>query len=74
MMNREMIKRLKVAGDYQKKAIRALFPEEMSGHLEVIEKEVKAMFMELAMEIIRDQKVTSEKEQENNKTKKVDIL
>lgn len=74
MMNREMIKRLKVAGDFQKKAIRALFPEEMSGHLEVIEKEVKTMFMELAMEIIRDQKVTSEKEQENNKTKKVDIL
>ena len=74
MMNREMIKRLKVAGDFQKKAIRALFPEEMSGHFEVIEKEVKTMFMELAMEIIRDQKVTSEKEQENNKTKKVDIL
>ena len=73
-MSSEMVRRLKVAGDYQRKAIKALFPEEMSGHMDVIEREVKAMLVELAMEIIRDQKVTSEKEQENNKTKKVDIL
>lgn len=69
-MSRDMIRRLKVAGDYQKKAIRALFPEEMSGHLDVIEKEVTAMFAELVMEMGKDNKETTE---ENKKTKKVDI-
>ena len=69
-MRREMIRRLKVAGDYQKKAIRALFPEEMSGHLDVIEKEVKAIFVELVMEIGKEHNETTV----NNKhTKKVDI-
>lgn len=69
-MSSEMVRRLKVAGDYQRKAIKALFPEEMSGHLDVIEREVKAMLVELAMEIGKEHKETTE---ENTKTKKVDI-
>ena len=69
-MSSEMVRRLKVAGDYQRKAIKALFPEEMSGHLDVIEREVKAMFVELAMEIGKEHKETTK---ENTKTKKVDI-
>ncbi|MBQ3163700.1 MAG: hypothetical protein IJC02_04055 [Lachnospiraceae bacterium] len=69
-MSSEMVRRLKVAGDYQRKAIKALFPEEMGGHLDVIEREVKAMFVELAMEIGKEYKETTE---ENKKTKKVDI-
>ena len=69
-MSREMVRRLKVAGDYQRKAIKALFPEEMSGHMDVIEREVKAMLVELAMEIGKEHKETTE---ENKKTKKVDI-
>lgn len=70
-MSSEMIRRFMVAADYQKKAIRALFPEEMSGHLDVIEKEVKAMFAELVMEVGEEHKETTK---ENKKTKKVDIL
>ncbi len=69
-MSSEMVRRLKVAGDYQRKAIKALFPEEMGGHLDVIEREVKAMLVELAMEIGKEHKETTE---ENKKTKKVDI-
>lgn len=48
MFNKEMIGRLKTAAGYQKKAIRALLPEGMEGHLDVIEKEVKMMFAEAA--------------------------
>ena len=69
-MSSEMVRRLKVAGDYQRKAIKALFPEEMSGHLDVIEREIKAMLVELGMEIGKEHKETTE---ENKKTKKVDI-
>lgn len=69
-MSSEMVRRLKVAGDYQRKAIKALFPEEMGGHLDVIEREVKAMLVEFAMEIGKEYKETTE---ENKKTKKVDI-
>lgn len=36
-----MLHRIKIAGEYQRKAIRALFPEEMGGHMELIEKELK---------------------------------
>ena len=48
MMNKEMMGRLKTAAGYQKKAIRALLPEGMEGHLDVIEKEVKMMLAEAA--------------------------
>ena len=72
-MNKEMMQRIKMAGDYQRKAIRALFPEEMGEHLDVIEKEIKAMVMGLVVEIVKEQKTTVNKEDRNNKTKKVDI-
>ena len=70
---------IKKAGKYQKKALRALFPEEMSGHLDVIEGEVKAMFMDLAFEMIKEYKNMDDKEEnmESDKTdrttKKVEI-
>lgn len=72
-MNKEMMQRIKMAGDYQRKAIRALFPEEMGEHLDVIEKEIKAMVMGLVVEIVKEQKTTVNEEDRNNKTKKVDI-
>ena len=68
-----MMQRIKMAGDYQRKAIRALFPEEMGEHLDVIEKEIKAMVMGLVVEIVKEQKTTVNEEDRNNKTKKVDI-
>ncbi len=46
-MNTEILERIMTAKEYQKKAVYALFPEEMSGHLEVIEKELKMMTAEL---------------------------
>lgn len=55
-MDKEMMKRVRTAGVYQKKAIRALFPEEMSGHLDVIEAELKAMLVEAAMEMMMEHK------------------
>ena len=42
-MNTEMLDRIMTARAYQKKAIQALFPEEMNSHLEVIERELKLM-------------------------------
>jgi len=46
MMNREMSERMKIAGEYQRKAVRALFPEQMGEHLDVIERELKMMVIE----------------------------
>ncbi len=82
-MNKEMMKRMKIAGRYQRKALRALFPEEMSEHLDVIEKEIKAMFMESVMEMVMeqgngsfdtDEEENKEKNREKSHAKKVDIL
>lgn len=50
-MKADMINRVMEARKYQKKAIMALFPESISGHIEVIEKELSAMFMEYAVEM-----------------------
>ena len=50
-MKADMMNRVMEARKYQKKAIMALFPESMSGHIEVIEKELSAMFMECAVEM-----------------------
>ncbi|MCR4739296.1 MAG: hypothetical protein K5886_03425 [Lachnospiraceae bacterium] len=47
MINNDMINRLKKAAGYQKQAIRALLPEGMGSHLDVIEGEVKEMVAEL---------------------------
>ena len=51
-MNREMLHRLKTAGEYQKKAIMALLPEPMERHLDVIEKEIKMMVVETVAEMV----------------------
>ena len=79
MKNQEMIDRIKIAKEYQRKAIRALFPEEMGEHLDVIEKELKMMAMEVITELLKDWnanevfKEQSSKEQ-TSKVKKVDIV
>ncbi len=63
-MNKEMLHRMKIAGEYQRKAIRALFPEEMGKHLDVIEKEMKMMVME----------AYKQSTSQTSKVKKVDII
>lgn len=79
MMNKETIQRLKIAGEYQKKAIHALFPEEMGEHLDVIEKELKMMVMELATELLKECNRSDvckggQSHEQTSKVKKVDIV
>lgn len=79
MMNKEMLHRMKIAGEYQKKAVRALFPEEMDGHFQVIEKEIKMMVMEIAAEWIKqcqdsDSGKNPQENEETTRVKKVDIV
>ncbi len=78
MMNSEMISRLKTAAGYQKKAIRALLPEGMEGHLDVIENEIRSMFAEAVTRIVADHATGECKSDEtaggeNIKVKKVTI-
>ncbi|MBQ5676908.1 MAG: hypothetical protein IIV45_17925 [Lachnospiraceae bacterium] len=78
MMDKDMLKRIKTAGMYQKKAIKALIPENMNSHLEVIEGEIKAMITEAAVDIFMDCKESKgcddEGKKDNAKSKKVEIL
>ncbi len=53
-MSKEIIDRIMTAKEYQKKAIYALFPEEMGVHLDAIEKELRAMAAELMEAWLRD--------------------
>lgn len=78
-MNKDMYSRIRTAAEYQKKAIRALFPQKVSRHLDVIEKELKLMAAEAASDIIRKRKKedTSLETQESDRAfqvKKVNIL
>lgn len=50
-MDKEMWDRISEAGKYQKLAFQALLPERVNNHLEVIEKEIKAMVLEIAMDL-----------------------
>lgn len=78
MMNKEMLYRMKTAAEYQKKAIWALLPEEMGEHLDVIEKEVKMMVMEVAADLMKncnkgDGCKDGQSHEQTSKAKKVDI-
>lgn len=79
MMNKEMLHRMKIAGEYERKAIRALFPERMGEHLDVIEKELKMMAMEVAAELLKecnksDACRNEQSHEQTSKVKKVDIV
>ena len=65
-MNTEILERIMTAKEYQKKAVYALFPEEMSGHLEVIEKELKMMTAELVKAWVENGQSRSTKQHEKN--------
>ena len=79
MMNKEMIHRIQIAGEYQRKAIRALFPEEMGEHMDVIEKELKMMVMEVTTELLKECNRSDacrdrQSHEQTSKVKKVDIV
>lgn len=78
-MNKEMFHRIKIAGEYQRKAIHALFPEEVGKHLDVIETEIKMMVMEVATELLKncnqgDDCRDGQNYEQSSKVKKVDIV
>lgn len=78
-MDKEMLYRIKTAGEYQWKALRALFPEEMEGHLDVIEKEIKMMVIEAANELVkacnkRDDCEDTKDHEKVTKARKVNIM
>lgn len=52
-MHEEMLCRVRMAAEYQKKAVRALFSEKMNEHIDVIEREVKLMAAEAAVDFFR---------------------
>lgn len=73
-MNKELIQRIKTAAKYQKMAIKELFPKETNAHLEVIERELKAMVSEAAVKWISEFKDTDEPaEPDEGRVKKVEI-
>ena len=73
-MNTELIKRLKKAGKYQKMAIKELFPTETNAHLEVFERELKAMVTETAMKWMSEFKADEEaSEALKERVRKVEI-
>lgn len=79
MMNKEMIYRMEIAGEYQRKAMRALFPEEMGEHMDVIEKELKMMVMEVITELLKECNRSDacrdrQSHEQTSKVKKVDIV
>ena len=78
-MNKEMFRRLKTAGEYQKKAIYALFPEKVSRHLDVIEKELKMMAVEIAADVVKECRKSDscgggQDHEKESEVKKVDIV
>ncbi len=78
-MSKEMLHRMKMAGEYQRKAIHALLPEKVGGHLDVIEKEIKIMVMEIAADVVKEWKENDACEEaqgreKSSNVKKVDIL
>ena len=73
-MNKELLRRLKNASKYQKMAIKELFPTETNAHLEVIERELKAMVTETAVKWMSEFKVDDEvSEPSEERVKKVEI-
>lgn len=78
MMNKEMLGRIKTAAGFQRQAIRALLPEGMEGHLDVIEGELKAMFAEAVTKVMAEYatgecKSDATADGANSKVKKVTI-
>ncbi|MBR6664421.1 MAG: hypothetical protein IKL22_01740 [Lachnospiraceae bacterium] len=78
MMNSEVAGRIKLAGEYQRKAIYALFPEKVSEHLTVIEKELKMIALEVLAEVLKERNEShtfneQQSREQTSKVKKVDI-
>lgn len=54
-MDMERMNRIAEAKKYQEKAIKALFPEQMQEHVEVIQKEIRGMVREGALQLLQSE-------------------
>ena len=79
-MNKSMKNRFQEAKRYQKKAIQALLPEGVAKHLDVIEQELIALFIEGTKDLTEqwwegkmEKKGQYTQEQDEKRTKKVTI-
>ena len=78
-MNKELLNRLIMAGEYQKQAIYALLPEKVSRHLDVIQKELKMMAVEIAADVVKECRKCDncgggQDHKKESEVKKVDIV
>ena len=69
-MSKEILDRIMTATAYQKKAVYALFPEKMGVHLDVIEKEIKSMAVEIMEAWLRDDRQKSRNDGKSYETGK----
>jgi hypothetical protein len=70
-MNKSMMSRFTEAKSYQKKAIQALLPEGVAKHLEVIEQELIAVFIECTKDLT-EQRWEGEAGRKNQNVQKED--
>ncbi len=70
-MNLETRSRIKEAKQYEILALKALLPKEAQGHIEVIEKEIKAMVMECVLDFIKQDNTESDRKESDENVQKV---
>lgn len=69
-MNKEFVKKIIKAEKYKYEAIKEILPTPLKKRVETFEKEALALFKEVALEIVKEDR----KEEENKKAvKKVDV-
>lgn len=69
----EIIQKLQEAKKLEKEAFLLFLPENVKGHLEVIEMEVKNMLKECWVDVVFGRNQPEKKEHSQGKVKKVDI-
>ncbi len=74
-MDKTMLHRITEARNYGKLAVKALLPEQAAGHLDIIEREIKAMITECVIDMLKQEEEGSKQEDKNTseKIKKVNI-
>jgi|ADurb_H2B_03_Slu_FD_contig_51_1069403_length_1179_multi_3_in_0_out_0_2 hypothetical protein len=72
-MNSEFIQKMIQAKKLEKEAVLTLLPKSLSGHLDVIENEMKMMIMDLAKECVAESVRAAANPGEDKKVKKVSI-
>ena len=81
-MNKDTMKRVREAQKYKRMAVKALFPEKVAGHIDVIENELREMVMEIISDMVTEEMKSkcdsmsenkSSTEYKSTKTAKIEI-